>query len=156
WGWFQALMQVEDLRREVPVTSGGRHVGTIVVVGQAADEINEIWQDVSELALLALILNAAVLGVLYFALGRVLHPLTTLAAGLRELQDGHFRHRLQRPPGRELADVTERFNALADSLAAARTDNARLNPKLVTLQDNERPHIAMELHNELPPCLFGV
>ena len=154
--WFQALMQVEDLRRDVPVISGGRHVGTIVVVGQAADEINEIWQDVSELALLAVVLNAAVLAVLYFALGRVLHPLTTLAAGLRELQDGHFRHRLQRPPGRELADVTERFNALADSLAAARTDNTRLNWKLVTVQDDERRQIAMELHDELGPCLFGV
>src|SRR5262249_12820368 len=156
WGWFQALMQVEDLRREVPVTTGARAVGTIVVTGQAADEINEIWQNVSDLALLALTLNAAVLGVLYFALGRVLHPLTRLAAGLRELQDGHLRHRLQRPPGRELADVTERFNALADSLAAARTDNARLNRRLVTVQDDERRQIALELHDELGPCLFGV
>jgi two-component system sensor histidine kinase UhpB len=154
--WFQALMQVENLRRDVPVTSAGRHIGTIVVVGQATDEINEIWQDVSELALLALILNAAVLGVLYLALGRVLHPLTSLAAGLRKLQEGHFRHRLRRPPGRELADVTARFNALADSLAAARTDNARLNRKLVTVQDDERRQIAMELHDELGPCLFGV
>jgi two-component system sensor histidine kinase UhpB len=154
--WFQALMQAENIRHEVPVISGGHLVGTIVVVGQAADEIDEIWQDVSELALLALVLNAAVLGVLYFALGRVLQPLISLAAGLRELQDGHLRHRLQRPPGRELADVTERFNALADSLAAARTDNARLNRKLVTVQDDERRLIALELHDELGPCLFGV
>ena len=154
--WFQALIQVADLRRDVPVVSGGRHVGTIVVIGQAADEIVEIWQDVLDLALLAVALNAAVLGVLFFALGRVLHPLTSLAAGLRELQDGHFRHRLQRPAGRELADVTGRFHALADSLAAARTDNARLNRKLVTVQDDERRHIAMELHDELGPCLFGV
>ena len=154
--WFQALIQVENLRRDVPVVSGSGHVGTIVVVGQAADEINEIWQDVSELGLLALVLNAAILGVLYFALGRVLHPLTRLAEGLRELQDGHFRYRLQRPPGRELADLTKRFNALADSLAEARTDNARLNRKLVTVQDDERRQIAMELHDELGPCLFGV
>jgi two-component system sensor histidine kinase UhpB len=154
--WFQALMRVENLRRDVPVALGGHQVGTIVVVGQATDEINEIWQDVSELALLALVLNAAVLGMLHVALGRVLHPLTRLAAGLRELRDGHFRHCLQRPPGRELAEVTERFNALANSLAAARTDNARLNRKLVTVQDDERRQIAMELHDELGPCLFGV
>ena len=154
--WFQALVQVENLRRDVPVTSGGQHVGTIIVVGQAADEIIEIWQDVSGLALLALILNAAVFGVLYFALGRVLHPLTSLATGLRELEQGRFRHRLQRPAVRELADITGRFNALADSLAAARTDNARLNRELMTVQDDERRQIAMELHDELGPCLFGV
>jgi two-component system sensor histidine kinase UhpB len=149
-------VKADDLRRDTPVVSGNRHVGTIVVVGQAADEIVEIWQDVSDLALLALVLNAAVLGVLYIALGRVLHPLTSLAAGLRQLQDGHFRHRLPRPAGRELADVARRFNALADSLAATRTDNARLNRKLVTVQDDERRQIAMELHDELGPCLFGV
>jgi two-component system sensor histidine kinase UhpB len=154
--WFQALVQVENRRRDVPVISGGRHVGTIVVVGQAADEIIEIWQDVSGLALLALALNVAVFGVLYLALGRVLHPLTSLAAGLRELEQGHFRHRLQRPAVRELADITGRFNALADSLAAARTDNARLNRELVTVQDDERRQIAIELHDELGPCLFGV
>jgi two-component system sensor histidine kinase UhpB len=154
--WFQALVQVQDLHRDLPVVSGGRPVGTIVVVGRAADEIVEIWEDVSDLALLALVLNAAVLAVLYFALGRVLHPLTSLTAGLRELQDGHFRHHLQRPAGRELADVTGRFNALADSLAAARTDNARLNRKLVTVQDDDRREIALELHDELGPCLFGV
>src|SRR5262249_32023455 len=150
--WFQALLHVENLRRDVPVVSGGRPVGTIVVVGEAADEIVEIWQDVLDLALLALVLNAAVFGVLYFALGRVLHPLTRLPAALREPQDGHFRHRLPRAAGRELADVTERFNALADSLAAARMDNARLNRKLLTVQDDERRQIAMELHDELGPC----
>ncbi len=154
--WFQALVQVENLRRDVPVISRGQHVGTIIVVGQAADEIIEIWQDVSGLALLALVLNVAVFGVLYLALGRVLHPLTSLAAGLRELEQGHFRHRLQRPAVRELADITGRFNALADSLAVARTDNVRLNRELVTVQDDERRQIAMELHDELGPCLFGV
>ena len=29
--WFQALLHVENLRRDVPVVSGGRQVGTIVV-----------------------------------------------------------------------------------------------------------------------------
>lgn len=154
--WFEALAQVDDLRREVPVMSDGRRIGTIVVVGQAADEIIEIWQDASGLALLALILNATVFVILYVALGRVLHPLTRLAAGLRELERGHYRYRLPRPHVRELADITGRFNALADSLSAARTDNARLNRQLVTVQDNERRQIAMELHDELGPCLFGV
>jgi two-component system sensor histidine kinase UhpB len=154
--WFQALVRVDDLRRDVPVLLDGRRVGTIVVLGQASDEIIEIWRDVSGLAVLALVLNAAIIGVLYVALGRVLHPLASLATGLRELERGHYRHRLRQPAVRELADITARFNALADSLAAARTDNARLNRQLVTVQDDERRQIAMELHDELGPCLFGV
>ncbi len=154
--WFVALVQVDDLRRDVPVISRGRRIGTIVVVGQAADEIIEIWQDASGLALLALLLNVTVFAILYVALGRVLHPLTRLATGLRALERGHYRHRLPQPPVRELADITGRFNALADSLAGAHADNARLNRQLVTVQDDERRQIAMELHDEMGPCLFGV
>lgn len=154
--WFGALFHLDELSREVPVTSGGRHLGTVLLTSQPADEIDEVWQDVSGLAKVVLIANLVAIGLFYLALGRVLNPLTSLAAGLRELEQGRFRHRLPRPRVRELADIVARFNALAGVLEAARTDNARLNRRLVTVQDDERREIAAELHDELGACLFGL
>jgi two-component system, NarL family, sensor histidine kinase UhpB len=154
--WFAALFRLDTVTREVPVTLGGRHIGTVLVTSQPADEIAEVWKDFSDLAVVVLIANAIVVGLLYLALGRALGPLTSLAAGLRELEHGRFRHRLPRPRVRELADIVDRFNALAGTLEAARTDNARLNRRLVTVQDDERRQIATELHDELGACLFGL
>jgi two-component system sensor histidine kinase UhpB len=154
--WFQALFRLEALRHEVPVTMSGRHIGTVLVTSQPADEIAEVWKDFSDLAVVALIANGVAIGLLYLALGRALDPLTGLAAGLRELEQGRFRHRLPRPRVRELADIVDRFNALAGTLEAARTDNARLNRRLVTIQDDERRQIATDLHDELGACLFGL
>jgi two-component system, NarL family, sensor histidine kinase UhpB len=154
--WFRALFRVDTLRHELPVMLSGRHIGTVLVTSQPADEIAEVWKDFSDLAVVALIANAAVIGLLYLALGRALNPLTSLAAGLRELQQGRFSHRLPRPRVRELADIVDRFNALAGTLEAATGDNARLKRRLVTVQDDERRQIATELHDELGACLFGL
>jgi two-component system sensor histidine kinase UhpB len=154
--WFAALLRFDRLSREVPVTPGGRHLATVLVTSQPADEMAEVWRDVSELAVVVLIANVMVIGLFHLVLGRVLDPLTSLATGLRELEQGRFRYRLARPRVRELGDIVDRFNALAGALEAARTDNARLSRRLITVQDDERREIATELHDELGACLFGL
>jgi two-component system, NarL family, sensor histidine kinase UhpB len=154
--WFQALFRLNSLTQEVPVTLSDRLIGTVILRSHPADEIAEVWKDFSDLAVVALFANAIVIGFLYLALGRALNPLTSLAAGLRELEQGRFRHRLPRPRVRELADIVDRFNALAATLEAARTDNTQLSRRLITVQDDERRQIATELHDELGACLFGL
>ncbi|PRD41279.1 hypothetical protein C5748_22535 [Phyllobacterium phragmitis] len=154
--WFSALIKVDDLRREVPITSGNSRLGTVVLLGEASDEVAEVWQDVTDLAIVAIILDLTVIAALYLALGRILHPLTDVSTGLCELEEGHFRHHLARPKVRELQQIVDRFNALADHLATAKADNARINRRLITVQDDERRQVAMELHDELGPCVFGI
>jgi two-component system, NarL family, sensor histidine kinase UhpB len=113
--WFAALFRLDTLKHEVPVTLSGRRIGTVLVTSQPADEIAEVWKDFSDLAAVVLIANVVVMGLLYLALGRALSPLTSLAAGFRELEQGRFRHRLPRSRVRELADIVDRFNALAST-----------------------------------------
>ena len=154
--WFSVLLDVGELRREVPVVSAGQRIGTVSIVGQASDEIAEVWRDISDLAILAGIVNLAVIASLVVVLGRVLKPLVNVAIGLREMGGGNLRYRLPRPKVRELADIVDQFNSLATALDAARVDNTRLNRRLITVQDDERRLIASELHDELGPCLFGL
>lgn len=157
--WFSELVQVDDMSRAIPVVSKKPHVeqvGTVTIAGEAYDEIAEVWKDISDLSVLAFVVILAMFGILYIVLGSVLNPLSTLASGLGELEQGRFRHRLHPPKIRELAEIVGRFNALAGSLDAAKADNARLNRRLITAQDDEHRQIAMELHDELGPCLFGM
>lgn len=154
--WFAALVADAVPGRSVTVTSGGRRIGTVVVTGDAADEIAEVWRNMTDLAAVALAVAVVVIGVLHVALGRVLDPLSRVAEGLRALESGRFQHRVPVPGVRELRDIAGRFNALAGALGAARAENARLNRRLVDVQDAERRQIAIELHDELGPCLFGL
>lgn len=155
-GWFAALVGGEARRRAVPVERDGARVATVVVSGAPDDEIAEAWGDLSALALPLAAVWAGVGLALALAFGRLLGPLTGLAHGLRALEDGRYRHRLPRPAVRELAAIVDRFNALATAYGAAQADNAALTRRLVTLQDDERRQIALELHDEIGPCLFGI
>jgi len=154
--WFIRLVHVEDIRREMKIILNGRAIGSVVLIGNAGDEITEVWNDNKQLMAVALVLNLIVLGLLYFALGRLLKPLEDLATGLRSLEKGEFGHRLALPRMRELAHIARSFNVLADSLQAANAANTRLTRRLVTVQDEERRDIAAELHDEIGPCIFGI
>jgi two-component system, NarL family, sensor histidine kinase UhpB len=60
------------------------------------------------------------------------------------------------PKTREFIALTMRFNALAQALEIARAENVRLGHRLITAQDDERRHTAIELHDEVGPSLFGL
>jgi two-component system sensor histidine kinase UhpB len=154
--WFAALISPPIERRELPVVDKGQKLGSVLITGEPADEIAEVWENLTALATVALLVNLVMIGILYLLFGRVLGPLTALGAGLRDLERRSFGVRLPRPKAQELAAITDRFNALAGALEATRAENAALYQRLITTQDDERRNTARELHDEVGPSLFGL
>src|SRR5215468_10218653 len=154
--WFAALIAPPTERRVVPVVVQDVRIGSVDVVSEPKDEIGEKWETTSLLGAVGLGVTLAVTGLLYLLVGRVLKPLTGLAAGLAELEHRHYRVRLDRPQPAELAIITDRFNALAEALEATLAENQSLNRRLITAQDDERRRTALDLHDEVGPSLFGL
>ena len=154
--WFAALIASPVERRSVPVIVNAQPIGAVEIVGEPKDEIAEVWENTLALGSASLVLNAAIIAILYFLFGRVLDPLTGLARGLADLERRNYRVRLPGPPAQELADITDRFNALAEALDATRAENLQLSQRLITAQDDERRRTARELHDEVGPSLFGL
>jgi two-component system, NarL family, sensor histidine kinase UhpB len=154
--WFAALIAPSVASRDVPVVVNGQRIGTVEIVAEPRDEIAEAWGNTVALAAVALVVNVAVVAMLYVLFGRVLDPLTGVALGLAGLERRNYRVRLPRPQTPELAAITDRFNALAQALDAARAENETLNHRLITAQDDERKRTALELHDEVGPSLFGL
>ncbi len=128
----------------------------MIVTGEPKDEIAEAWDHTAALGLIALTLNAAGIGLLYLLFGRVLEPVARLAAGLADLERRNYEVRLPPPEASEFAAITARFNALAEALHGLHAENRTLNRRLITVQDDERRNIALELHDEVGPSLFGL
>jgi two-component system, NarL family, sensor histidine kinase UhpB len=154
--WFARLIGPPIERHDVPMTVDGATIGTVEIVSEPRDEIAEVWENTIALATVGGATVLAVIGILYIVLGRVLDPLTALAAGLAGLERRDYQVRLARPKVLEFAAIVDRFNALAGTLGEARAENLALNRRIITAQDDERRRTALELHDEVGPSLFGL
>jgi two-component system sensor histidine kinase UhpB len=154
--WFAAMIAPPTVTREVPVLVKGERMGSVLLTSAPGDEIAEVWENTVEFALVCLLVGLAAIAALYILLGRVLDPLLGVSAGLADLERRNYRVRLDRPKALELAAMIDRFNALAAALDALRTENERLNRRLITAQDDERRRTALDLHDEVGPSLFGL
>jgi two-component system, NarL family, sensor histidine kinase UhpB len=154
--WFEQLMMPaggNDHTRVIDIEPNGR---SLILKGDPDDEIAEKWEQLSALALVAVIGIFLLVSAFYFVLGRILNPLTDLAKGLVALQAGERSRRLEIPRVNEVADIATKFNSLAVSLDRTREENGELYRQIQSVQEDERREIARELHDEVGPCLFGI
>ena len=82
-GWFARLVALPIESHELAVVINGVKVGDVQIVGEPGDEIAEFWDNVVAMAATVALLNVAMVGILYILFGRVLDPLTILAAASR-------------------------------------------------------------------------
>jgi two-component system sensor histidine kinase UhpB len=153
--WFVGLFSPERPVETYPVTIRGNRAGEVIVVGNPLDEIGEVWSELIFLVGLLAGASLLILIALLWTAQLVARPMQALARGIDRLGRGEFA-----PIGRarisELQRIGEKFNALAQSLDRARSDNRLLIDKLIMVQESERREIARELHDDFGASLFGI
>jgi signal transduction histidine kinase len=93
---------------------------------------------------------------IYAVLAYALRPTRTIRAGLARLAAGDLSTRLPPFDLAELSAVGEVFNTLADQLDRALAERRILTQRLIAVQDDERRHLARELHDEFGQCLAAI
>lgn len=154
--WFARLIrpEVKILRIVYAVHTDVR--GFVLITPEPDDEIAEVWSDVSALAIIGAAAYFILLAAIYLAVGQALAPLGAINKGLEKLRSGDYGMCLPPVGVPDLASICQRIDALSAALAEATRQNERLNQKLILAQDNERKKIALDLHDEFGPCLFGI
>ncbi|MEC4589706.1 histidine kinase [Nitrospirillum amazonense] len=155
-GWFNRLIAPPIEAKVFPIVVRQERIGAVTVESEPSDEIDEAWTYARSVMGLVLGVNLAILVALYLLFGRALAPLSRLGAGLRELEGKNYAVHLPRPSSRELGEITDHFNTAAAALLAANQANRDLNRKLLTAHDDERRRTALELHDDVGPCLFAL
>jgi two-component system sensor histidine kinase UhpB len=154
-GWMEArLRSLEPLRKDITV--GTQVIGYYLLVPNADDELREIWDDyVKQTTMVAAIGLIACLMV-YWAVGRALHPLGSVMRALSAIGEGRLDARLDDVGPGDLAPLSESFNNMASTLEAAVNERARLLRKLITHEEEIRHSLARDLHDELSPYLVAI
>ncbi len=139
-----------------PIAYHGKSSGTLLVTTEPAAVLAAIWKEVSELLGLTAMLVIAICVVQYVAIGRALRPTKDILAGLDKLRHGDLSWRLPNFRLVELQRISEVFNTLAASLDRTTRERTALAAKLADGQEQERRHLARELHDEFAQTLSAM
>jgi two-component system, NarL family, sensor histidine kinase UhpB len=154
--WFRRMVGGKLYVSAIPVVLQGRRQGSIFIVADPSDEVDEIWSAARTQALAggALALAVVMAGSLFIR--RALKPLESMGAELARLESGDYAARVEPTGSPEFVDTCVKINSLAQTLSELRAANGQLIERLFDAQDEERKAIAHELHDELGPHLFAL
>src|SRR5215471_2145828 len=139
-----------------PVVFRGAAVGEAVVWVDPTVLTAEAWHEAGRLMLALAIALPLLCALVYAALARALRPTRLIRAGLERIAANDLTTRLPPFDLAELSAVRDVFNHLAENLATALAERNELTRKLIALQDEERLHLARELHDEFGQSLAAI
>jgi signal transduction histidine kinase len=132
------------------------------VVGEALAWIDpatlttQAWHDASRLLAVMVVTLLLLCGLVYAALARALRPTRLVRAGLERIAANDLSARLPPFDLAELSAIRDVFNHLAESLELTLAERNALTRRLIALQDDERRHLARELHDEFGQSLAAI
>ena len=114
------------------------------------------WQDAGRLSGPVLVTLLLLCGVVYAALARAFQPTRVIRVALERITNNDLSTRLPAFDLAELSAISNVVNQLAESLEATLAQRNELTRRLIALQDEERRHLARELHDEFGQCLAAI
>ena len=115
-GWFIKLAALPRPEAEAQVVRGWARLGKVHVVSHPGRAYDDLWRIARGLLLAALVIGGVGLFALWLLLRRILSPLKALEVQARALGQRDFRKRVTLRSTRELNQVTEAMNQMADDL----------------------------------------
>lgn len=139
-----------------PIFVQHQAVGEALVSLDADSLVAQSWRETSYLLTVMAVTLSALCILIYAALARALRPTQVIRAGLEKLAADDLSARLPPFDLAELSAIRDVFNRLAETLQATLAERNALTQKLIAVQDEERRHLARELHDEFGQCLAAI
>ena len=154
--WFRWLVAPSPIVAEQSLPDGAGGDFAIRVEADTGDEIAEAWRETRGFLCLLLVLAAAVYVLVHVTVGRAFRSVGTILEGLGGIEQGEYGKRLPALSPPEFGRISAAFNHMAATLEKSRAENRALIRQSMLIQEDERRHLARELHDELGQSLTAI
>src|SRR5690606_19472281 len=152
--WFTRLVRGEDQVFTRPL--GNLRGDSITVRTRQADEIAEVWEETRVFLVLLGLVLLTLNGILYLIIGRWFAPVRTILDSLADVEQGGSGSELSSGALPELQVIANRVRGLGSVLRQSRADNEQLPRRSLSIQEEERRHLAQELHDEMGQSISAI
>jgi len=128
----------------------------IIIRADPVDEINENWHEVRSILILLLVFIVLANLLVYLTIGKYLAPIDTILSGLSDIEKGNYQLELPHFRLPELDRISQQFNHMAKVLLESKAKNQLLTQRTLEIQEEERRHLAQELHDELGQTITAI
>lgn len=157
--WFAGLHRYfinSRLSVSRPLIYRGAAQGAVNVSFDPVATSGQAWATIAPLLGLSALLVGVLCLVSYLVVERSLRPAGDILNGLNRLAEGDLKVRLPPFELAELNRISQVFNALTEDLERANAERAEFAHRLVDIQEQERRHLARELHDEVAQRLAAI
>ncbi len=154
--WFIQLVKPGPMEFRRLIATAHTSQIEIIIHADPSNEITEVWHESRDILFFLLLFIALANVLLYFTLGRYLAPIESILTGLDRIEHGDYRLRLEQYELPELSRISDKFNHMAEVLLSSREENRQLTQQTLAIQEQERRHLAQELHDELGQSLSAI
>jgi len=157
--WFERFynnMLLRNVDASLRIVNRTDYRGKLEVTANRASIARQAWVSTSDMLRLSLALIIIMCILVYVAVDRALRPTGEILEGLSTLARGDLTKRLPRYRLRELDLISNGLNTLSERLQVATVERTELARRLIDAQEQERRHIARDLHDDVAQKLTAM
>ncbi len=155
-GWFVDWVTGSYPTLSYALTDANGQAIKLLVRPNPIDEIDEVWQESMIFFLVLGLLLLLTFFAVHVVFKRTLGAIDVIIAGLKRMETGDYRTRLPNFDIQEYQQIAAAIDHLTDVIDSKQQENQSLTRHGLKIQEEERRHLAKELHDELGQSLTAL
>jgi two-component system sensor histidine kinase UhpB len=154
--WFVNLVASSPMKIERTVITGDGQQFIVSIEANPLNELSEIWQESVAFFSLLLSLISLIFLAIHIVFSRMFKEIVVIVRGVEGIGGGDYQHFLPDFSSEEINCIAKAINQLIEKLNFSQAENRALTQHNLTIQEQERQHLAQELHDELGQSLTAI